>query len=411
MEENKNRKNNTSLFKFSIVLSFAVSLFAVFSLAAAGIAMTQGSGVSYALPVPETKTTFTLKMGKVIGAYDTAVASGRQKGMQLETYYYDTVNTDNVVFCVERNKEVDNNKTYKNTDTVRSGKTDIKNDPGLIYLLGIGSNKSSLQAVTQYDDDVDIWTVQSAIWYYLSQKYTDDVYKLHVGTGVNEYLNDKNLIENNGNVYLAIVNPGSSPASVTATEYSGLTGPNGKIMELVNAAKSATSPRVIVTKENDEISKTEDGKFYQSALVTVVGDPSGPLTGYDISLGGIEGAIVVNENGEELATTNVTPGTKFYVRIPAEKVTESVQKVNVGIRGHFNAVSATYYYVDGADDTYQRMASTKPGDVDGGTEVEFVGSPDTGMNTVQTIYFIGLIVLLCGVGIVYANAKPLENKQ
>ena len=31
------------------------------------------------------------------------------------------------------------------------------------------------------------------------------------------------------------------------------------------------------------------------------------------------------------------------------------------------------------------------------------------MSAAQTIYFIGLIVLLCGVGIVYANAKPIEN--
>ena len=37
-------------------------------------------------------------------------------------------------------------------------------------------------------------------------------------------------------------------------------------------------------------------------------------------------------------------------------------------------------------------------------------SPDTGMTTAQTIYFIGLIVLLCGVGIIYANAKPVEEK-
>ena len=46
-----------------------------------------------------------------------------------------------------------------------------------------------------------------------------------------------------------------------------------------------------------------------------------------------------------------------------------------------------------------------------GTDVEFVGTDDTGMTTVQTIYFIGLIVLLCGVGIVYANAKPVQVKQ
>ena len=44
-----------------------------------------------------------------------------------------------------------------------------------------------------------------------------------------------------------------------------------------------------------------------------------------------------------------------------------------------------------------------------GTDYNVVGAPDTGMSAAQTIYFIGLIVLLCGVGIVYANAKPIEN--
>ena len=46
-----------------------------------------------------------------------------------------------------------------------------------------------------------------------------------------------------------------------------------------------------------------------------------------------------------------------------------------------------------------------------GDAFNIVGSPDTGMNAAQTIYFIGLIVLLCGLGIVYANTKPVESKQ
>ena len=36
--------------------------------------------------------------------------------------------------------------------------------------------------------------------------------------------------------------------------------------------------------------------------------------------------------------------------------------------------------------------------------------PDTGVTAAQTIYFIGLIILLSGVGIIYANVKPAENK-
>ena len=55
------------------------------------------------------------------------------------------------------------------------------------------------------------------------------------------------------------------------------------------------------------------------------------------------------------------------------------------------------------------MALLQPGTDQAGVELVF--APDTGMNTTQTIYFIGLIVLLCGVGIVYANAKPVQVKQ
>ena len=41
--------------------------------------------------------------------------------------------------------------------------------------------------------------------------------------------------------------------------------------------------------------------------------------------------------------------------------------------------------------------------------IDFMGVPDTGMSKAQTIYFIGLIVLLCGVGIIYASAKPAKD--
>ena len=133
------------------------------------------------------------------------------------------------------------------------------------------------------------------------------------------------------------------------------------------------------------------------------------LKNYTISLNGIEGAKAVDEDGNEL-TGAVTPGTKFYVRIPAEKVTKNVQKVVVSVDGKFTTLEGKYYNAAG---NYQRVVSVKTGEktISKGTDVEFVGTDDTGMTTVQTIYFIGLIVLLCGVGIVYANAKPVQVKQ
>ena len=137
---------------------------------------------------------------------------------------------------------------------------------------------------------------------------------------------------------------------------------------------------------------------------------SSSFTGYDAALAGIDGAFAVDENGNELTLTNVDASKKFYIRIPAEKVTKTVQKVTVNVTGHFSA-SAVQYYVSKSNEGHQRLASVTSGNKNGGEEVEFVGTDDTGMNTAQTIYFIGLIVLLCGVGIVYANVKPVEAKQ
>ena len=120
--------------------------------------------------------------------------------------------------------------------------------------------------------------------------------------------------------------------------------------------------------------------------------------------------VVVNENGEEINKKDIAAGTKFYVRIPASKVTEEAgtQTVKVNVTAEFTGGKAKYLYAS-SNEAYQRLATVSPSEISKGAE--FVVSPDTGMNVAQTIYFVGLIVLLCGVGIVYANAKPVEAKQ
>ena len=40
-----------------------------------------------------------------------------------------------------------------------------------------------------------------------------------------------------------------------------------------------------------------------------------------------------------------------------------------------------------------------------------VPTEDTGITAAQSVYFIGLIILLAGVGIIYANIKPREVKE
>ena len=80
--------------------------------------------------------------------------------------------------------------------------------------------------------------------------------------------------------------------------------------------------------------------------------------------------------------------------------------------GTFRGYDGYYYRADGA----QTVSTVFTTDVKNDTGLEFTLNytpevPSTGMNMAQSVYFIGLIVLLCGVGIIYANAKPKSQQQ
>ena len=106
---------------------------------------------------------------------------------------------------------------------------------------------------------------------------------------------------------------------------------------------------------------------------------------------------------------------KFYVRIPVDKVNENNKNVKLSVTGSFTTLEGNYYI--GKDETkeYQTVAAveTVTSNIQTGVEIPLNYTPDvpdTGLSTAQTVYFIGLIVLLSGIGIIYANVKPSESK-
>ena len=132
---------------------------------------------------------------------------------------------------------------------------------------------------------------------------------------------------------------------------------------------------------------------------------------YDVTIKGVEGAYLVDAAGNKISATGLTADKEFWVRIPADKVGTATVSVTVEATGHFNTLTGHFY--EASTGNYQRVVTVTGTtlDVSDGGTFEIIPTPDTGMNVAQTIYFIGLIVLLCGVGIVYANAKPVEIKQ
>lgn len=396
MEDNNQNKQQKNGLNASVVLSFVVAIFAIVSIAMGGISLLQNNGVSYAAPVtlPDSFTFNNLNGG------DRVVGSSTSGGSFNVPMYVADNDATNPVFCVQYHIDPDVDGTYNSGEEI--------NDYGLLYLLNNSyANGVKVTSATGEDSKyVEGWVTQAAIWMYLYEKdptssettspnylTTDEITAIKSATILTKY--DKDNTEEG-----------------TFEVYKGANLYTTYVKPLVDKAKAATDVAILsVSKASDEVSLSENKKFYRSALITVTGDPSSSLKNYAISVSGIDGAKAIDEDGNEL-TTNIPAGTKFYVTIPAEKVTKEIQKVVVTVNGTFTTLEGKYYTAAATGD-FQKVVSVKAGEkvISKGTEVEFIGTDDTGMNTFQTIYFIGLIVLLCGVGIVYANAKPVQVKQ
>ena len=390
MEENKSQKQKQQqdqkrLFNISIVLSFVVAAFAIVSLLTVAF-----DKPSYAAPDTETvPDDITFYVRQASGIPDAVQGSDDNGNFTFSAplYYRDSGYTL-PLFCVEHNAEVDNGIAYSKNSAIE--------DYGLLYILNNSFAKSGVN-ITDGNKYMEAWATQVAIWLYLDRTTTGAEHDTkHALTDA-----EKTAIENTKGVQLGA---DESTRSVDTNLYT-------KIDALVEAARTASSKRMLtVEKAAGETTTTSDKAYFQSTLITVAGYPPLSFKSYDITISGVEGAKAVTENGEDLALTNVAPGTKFYVRVPVNKVTEATT-VNVEVKGHFEILEGNYYTANSGE--YQKVVTVTGNikDVSDGVSFDVAPSPDTGVNKAQTIYFIGLVVLLCGIGIVYANAKPSESKQ
>ena len=153
---------------------------------------------------------------------------------------------------------------------------------------------------------------------------------------------------------------------------------------------------------DDSVSQVGDTEYYQTSSLNV-SSYDNALLSYDISaINGVNDAYVVDQDGNKISDpNNLSPSSKVYIRF---KKDSDAKTLTISAKGHFN--DRIFEYTSSGS---QKIIAFAPGDYDTGTSLDLVGSPDTGMSTSQTIYFIGLIVLLCGVGIIYASAKPAKD--
>ena len=410
-EENNGQKPQR--WSLSIVLSFAVALFAIVSLIVVGF-----NQISYAAPISGNSITLKLGMWGTNTAFINARNNNSESFMVRLMFAdsNDAAAATQPVFCVEQGIEATDSASY-------SGDSKI-NDAGLIYIMnksrvlgGDGITPTNLtypdntsQTLSAADQKyLEMYATQIAIWMYLYEKYPSGNSlhgKLEVpqtdGEGNPRTYTPLDVIRGQVNLYLT---NGSNTRIYSGPIYAEYIAP------LVEAAKSAGNYKTVqAVLASENISKVGDDDIFQTDKITVVANPSSDLVNYSVDLSGIDGAYVVDKDGNTKSSLDTfAPTDYFYIRVPVNKVTNDSKFVNVSIVGEFqNYIGGEYFVatnsqqIIGVTSEHYRVANDM--------KINFLISEDTGMSAAQTIYFIGLIVLLCGVGIIYANAKPVEQK-
>lgn len=322
--------------------------------------------------------------------------AGQDGVLPILGFYTDT---DIPIFCIEYNVTYSVGKEYTPGEEI--------SDYGLIYLMSqIYPNVPFKNAAgDELAENIQVWLTQSAIWSYLYEtgdpKNTDFV-------KWNDKVKDVNRLYDASANYVITADAGKS-----LYEQFGI----NTLIENAKKIKSEPLAALTINKNSENISVTNDNKYYQTDLISVIGSTYSPLIssyeGYSVNLSKVpEGTILVDKNGNQYSDlTNMSPTSEFYVRVPIDKVTNDNKTLEISVSGKYKMYGANKY-VSGE---YQKVANVKliSKNLNNPLTVQLDYTPDvpdTGMGIAQTIYFMGLILLLSGVGIVYANAKPKTSE-
>ena len=380
MEEyqQENNYNNNS----RNILSLVLCVFSVMILAFFGITGVQSSIVSHAVPI-EVPSQITIHKTSdfYVEVYNSSDSS---KKISVPIYFSDTEKR-NPVFSIEKNNtnHPADNSIYTKNSTV--------DDLGLQYIIN-NSYLAGGKFLNGESDYYEMFLTQVAIWVYLDLVYPDN----------NNYKVDENWksILENCNTYTYTGNSTPYTDNVTGEGNTYLR----KVKTLINEAIGIRNEKSLaVLKNSVDLVKSNDGKYYRTSVITVVGNAALNLKNYSIKVSGVNDVDVINENGEKLNSDNVDAGVKFYILIPSSEISNEVKNLKVEVTGHFKELLLNEYTSSNLQKLIYPTDNNR--DITSELNIEVVGTPNTKLNSTKTFYFIGVIVLICGMGMVLVNSK------
>lgn len=398
MENNQNKKNQSTFQQvFKSQLSKKLSAFMVlvsfFSFLLIGV-----TNVSYAA-VTEIPEDTGLGESFTTSAPGTEIISNT--GFPILMY---STSNGIPIFCLERDINYRGGITMSKKEQIT--------DQGLLYVMAhtFPHVKFKDSKGQQFPDEVQTWITQATIWQYLYETGA-----ANNATGSGNVANIENIktavsLSWDDEVVGCRVDGCGAGATSQATFYDTYIAP---IVANARQSNVTANGTIDISLANQEMSITEDEKYYQTSLVTITNSDPGNFVSDSLKVeiqSAPDGTILIDENGQEIE--NYDNVTKFYVRIPVESVTEENKSVLLHAEGTFRGYDGYYYKADGA----QTVSTVFTTDVKAFDDLDIPINytpevPDTSMSIAQSVYFIGLVVLLCGVGIIYANAKPRQKQQ
>ena len=159
---------------------------------------------------------------------------------------------------------------------------------------------------------------------------------------------------------------------------------------------------------------TESGDFYRTGKINVetLGASSSSVAA---SLNGIDNAMLYgcpssgdcNEN-KDITNISLTSYDHFRIYVPKDAVSTEKKNVTLVFNYKFEVISGYYYKANGHQTV--TMLGTLPKEVSKGLDFSIVKVPDTATDISGTIYIVGLIVLLSGLGILYINVRKQKTQ-
>ena len=117
---------------------------------------------------------------------------------------------------------------------------------------------------------------------------------------------------------------------------------------------------------------------------------------------------IIKRKIQALSNISLSSYDHFRVYVPKDIVSTEKKEVTVVFNYKFEVISGYYYKANGHQTV--TMLGTLPKEVSDGETFQIVKVPDTATDISGTIYVVGLIVLLSGLGILYINVRKQKTQ-